>query len=474
MPQQSLKEKHQPWPDVYINSKTGKPYTPHNEQEHRFVYSDTPRYMLLKGGEGGGKSVAGIIKTLNRLKRGMNGILVGADFEHFKISVWAEFRLWCPWHRVIESQQFRQQPGWSPFSKFVLVFNNDVGGYSELLCGGAKEQEIGSLEGPNVGFIHADELRRHKTPAALKVFDGRARIAGPASEPPQIYFTTTPRKNWLFEYFAGASGDEESLDLVPKELLEKHTDFRANAFVATVLTQENEDAGNLDKGFTKARAQTLDTAEISELLEAGWQDTSDTEKFVSMAWWDSCQEALPAIRRDEPMVIALDAAEGSANPGYIADCFAMVAVTRHPNRHEDVAIRFQYIWQPTKGQLLDYEPIETELRILCEQYSVVEIAYDPTQLHYLCSQLGKKGIGNFQRFSQAEPRKAADKQLQTLIASRKIAHDGNPLMRQHIDNSYVKKYIDGSVRIVKRTPAMKVDAAVALSMAASRILYYNL
>lgn len=458
------------WPTEYVNSKTGETYKPHNESEHQFVYSDTPRYMLLRGGEGAGKSVAGIIKDLERLRRGMSGIMVSPDLEHFKKSLWPEFKRWIPWPQVIDKQQYRQELGWEPTHSFTLVFKNG----SILICGGAKEDQIGGWEGPNVNFVHCDEIRRHKTAIALKTFDGRIRIPGPLGESPGMWFTTTPRKHWLFEYFAGAKGDEQSLDIVSAKILEQHTDFRANAFVATVLTKENEDAGNLEPGFTKARAQTLDQAEVSELLEAGWEDVSDTEKFVNIIWWDNCHEQLTDDYSREPMVIALDAAEGSENPGYIADCFAMIAVTRHPVRPEDIAIRYQGIWQPAKGQLLDYEPIETELRKLCEQFSVIEIAYDPTQLHYLCSQLAKKGIGNFQRFKQGEPRKVADKGLQTLIASRKIVHDGNPLMRQHIDNSYVKKYIDGSVRIVKRSTSMKIDAAVALSMASNRILYYNL
>ena len=359
------------WPDVYINSKTGKTFKPHNDSVRFFVYNDTPRYVLLKGGEGGGKSVAGIVKVLERLRRGMSGIMVSPDLEHFKKSLWPEFKRWCPWSQVIDSQQYRQQAGWQPGSTFTLVFKNSA----TLMCGGAKEDQIGGWEGPNVSFVHFDEARRHKTSNALKVFDGRIRIVGPDNEPTQMWFTTTPRKHWLFEFFAGARGDEQSLDIVPEKTQLEHKDFRANAFVSTVLTKENEDAGNLEAGFTKARAQSLDSAEISELLEASWEDTSDSEKFVNIIWWDSCKETLSELTRSEPMVIALDAAEGSENPGYIADCFAMIAVTRHPDRRDDVAIRYQGIWQPSKGQLLDYEPIENELRRLCEQYSVIEIVW---------------------------------------------------------------------------------------------------
>jgi hypothetical protein len=70
----------------YVNRETGRPYTPHHEAERLFVYSDTPRRALAKGGEGGGKSVAGVIKDLERLSRGMHGIMGAPDFEHFKRS----------------------------------------------------------------------------------------------------------------------------------------------------------------------------------------------------------------------------------------------------------------------------------------------------------------------------------------------------------------------------------------------------
>ena len=60
------------------------------------------------------------------------------------------------------------------------------------------------------------------------------------------------------------------------------------------------------------------------------------------------------------------------------------------------------------------------------------------------------------------------------IMEQLIAHDGNPLLRQHIDNADIKKYGQDTIRIVKRTSALKVDAAVCVSMGSERISYYNL
>jgi phage terminase large subunit-like protein len=168
-----------------------------------------------------------------------------------------------------------------------------------------------------------------------------------------------------------------------------------------------------------------------------------------------------------PLVIALDAAKGGETN--LPDCFAMVAVSR---QGEIVQVRYCGIWTP--NPVLDFEPIENELVRLCQQFSVIEVAYDPYQLHDMATRLKKRGIANFREFSQGKDRLMADKQLQDLIMSRRIAHDGNPLLRQHIDNANIKKGGPDGVRIVKRSPSLKVDAAVALSMAASRSLYYTI
>lgn len=459
------------WPERYKSNKTNREYIPSNQQVAEFINSNNPRYLLLKGGEGGGKSAAGVIKDLNRLRRGMNGICVSTDLEHFKKSIWPTLKEWIPWHCVIERHRYRQSEGWEPSQAFTLVLSNEVGGYSELICGGAKEDRIGQWTGPNVSFVHFDEAREHKTPEALKTFDGRARILGPNNEPPQLYLTTTPRKHWLFEYFAGATGDENSLSLVPDEIKTRYQDFKQDARVFTVLTSENP---VIDQNFVRQRAQTLSEAESRVLLKALWEDESDVEKFVQIIWWDNCRESTQPIRRDEPAIIALDAATGSENPGYTADCFAMIMVTRHPNRPSDIMVRYCGIWETGTGSLLDFAPIEDELKKLCRDFSVIEVAYDPYQLHDMAMRLKTTQIANFKSFNQQSTRLQADKQLQDIIMSRRIVHDGNPLLRQHVDNANIKKYGNDGIRLVKRSTSQKIDAAVALSMAASRCLYYNL
>ncbi len=203
---------------------------------------------------------------------------------------------------------------------------------------------------------------------------------------------------------------------------------------------------------------------------------SAIEKFVNIIWWDACKEDLPPLTSGEQLVLGVDAAIGSSSMSYMADCFAVVGVTRHPHRKQDVAIRYAGIWQAEKGKLLDFEPIEDEIRRLCSEFSVFEVAYDNYQLHDMMIRMGKLLIANFRSFGQSNDRLIADKQLQAKITSKSLSHDGNPLLRQHIDNANAKTQAgdkDG-IRMVKRNDAKKIDAAVALSMAVSRCLYYNL
>jgi hypothetical protein len=420
------------------------------EEERQFVYSDSPRYALLKGGEGAGKSVAGIIKDLERLRRGMSGILVSPDLPHFKKSLWPEFQRWCLPDLVIPTQRYMLSLTWSPQSSFILNFITGA----KLICGGIEKP--GSWEGPNVNFWHMDE-GRHADAEALKVLDGRCRIPGQAA--PQGWITTTPKKNWLWEYFG------------PIQSGDKYLNFKQNSLVVTLPLELNRE--NLAEGYIENRRNSLTESEARVRVDAEWEDESDTEKFINIFWWDACREELPPLTRSEPAILSLDAATGSETTSNLADCFAAVIVTRHPHRKQDLAVRYCGIWQAEPGKYLDFDPIWNEILKLKDNYSLVEVPYDITQLHWMGEKLRKLGV-NAKAFDQGKARLIADKDLQQIIMSKRIAHDGNPLLRQHMDNADIKKSGEDGIRIVKRATSLKVDAAVAISQGAQRALYYNL
>jgi hypothetical protein len=465
---QEAKQKHQSgaagtkakWPAEFRNRETGKVYTPHSEAERNFVYSDLPRNGLAKGGEGAGKSVSGIIKNLNRLRRGCNGIMVSPDFEHFKKSLWPEFRRWCPVDVLVEKDRYRLGLDWEARQPFELHFHSEPGNIATLYCGGIEDPA--SWEGPNVGFAHLDEARRKKNADALKVLSGRVRIPGPNGEPPQLYFTTTPRKNWLFDYFG------------PVKENDTRKEFKENSLVVTLFTEDNERAGNLEQGYTAMRGQSLTESEKRVLLYAEWEDIDDVERFLpNIILWDSCKEVLPPLTVHEPMVIAIDAATGRV--GAVSDCFGLLGLTRHPNRPDDVAVRVIAKWQAKAGQQIDFDgtpdnpgPL-TMITKLCADWNVVQVCYDPTELRYAATKL--KDIVWTKEFSQSNLRAESDKQLLDLIIQRRIAHDGNEDLHEHIDNCDRRADPqDRKMRIVKREDGLKIDLAICLSMGSYEVL----
>lgn len=459
---------------IYVNRETGHRYQPHNADEALFISNDFPRRYLLKGGEGSGKSVAGVIKDLERLRRGMSGIMGSPDFIHFRKSLWAEFCRWCPVNAVIPKHRYRLAPDWEPTQPFKLVFTNGAW----LLCGGFDRP--GSWEGPNVNFCHFDEARHHPTAAMIKVIDGRCRIPGPRGELPQWWLTTTPRKSlmsgspegdqyhWLYVMF-GPWHDKSKPD--------PYADFKASSKVITLRLDEN--ASNLAEGYVDNRKQSLTDNESSILVDAEWTEEETNQKFLPFInLWDRCREDIPPLGNREPMVIALDAATGRASSA--SDCFGILGVTRHPKDRNRVAVRFAEEWHASSGHQIDFigtkeDPgPETFLRDALKQYNVYCVVFDPHQLISLAQRLEVEEGVWFDQFGQVEKRLKADKSLLDKIIDKTVAHDGNTKLRNHIDNADRKVDEVGSrFRIVKggRGP---VDLAVCLSMSTWQCLDLNL
>ena len=215
------------------------------------------------------------------------------------------------------------------------------------------------------------------------------------------------------------------------------------------------------------KLQSLTGPRYARLYLGDWVRDDGPESFLpAMALWDQCTTDVAQLDQHQPVVIALDAAISG-------DTFALVAVSRDVTNPERVVVRDCRIWVPG-GTALDYTQIETEIRDMIERYNVVQIAYDPYQLHYFAQRLAD--VVWTEPFNQNADRLESDVTLRTMIVQRKIMHDGSHTqLREHLANADAK--IDESghkLRIVKRASHLKIDAAVALSMATYRAVELNL
>lgn len=432
---------------LYVSKRSGKVWSARNEEERRAVLEDRPRFVLLRGGEGSGKSAGAVIKTLERLRRGMEWIFASPDFEHFKTSAWPLLREWCPDEVVDRSDRHMMSESWEATRKFELHVVSESGKTVGLKCMGIDDPH--SVRGGNVTGATFDEASRHQTAAAFKFLAGRVRIQGPKGEPPQMILSTTPEMNWLYEYFGPVKEDEA----------DPYERFKRSCLNVVLKTEEN--ITNLDPDYVEERSSVLTEAEKRVYMGGEWEDLSAGSPFLeTMQWWDECREMMPEYSKDDPLILAADGAVSN-------DTFGLIGVGKHPSRDRCLAVQLVQAWVPEKGRRkLDFDEIEEEIaEKFCKQYNVLKIVYDPKDLHQMMTGLRKRRVVHTEEFSQGTMREIADKGLLDLIQQRRIAHDGDVRLRSHVSNADRKLTPTGGLRIVKRTDPKKIDLCVALSMA---------
>lgn len=212
--------------------------------------------------------------------------------------------------------------------------------------------------------------------------------------------------------------------------------------------------------------------EFARIHENKWVSSEDI--FVPLEWWDACKGDKPDEHRNEGWVIALDA-------GVSNDTFAVVGMTRHPDDTDRSIVRYSRRWKPPKNGKIelmgteDNPGPEMELERLFKSHNIIQVAYDPFQLEFFASRMSSKHSVWFRAFSQAKERLVADNTLRKMIQEKRIVHGGEPDLREHIGNANAE--IDPEerkIRIVKRSELLKIDLAVALSMANCEIMRLNL
>ena len=268
--------------------------------------------------------------------------------------------------------------------------------------------------------------------------------------------------------------------------------------------------GVLGEQYYTEQEQTLPAPQFARLHLNEWVGSEG--EFLPIGAWDRCHDPdMPELQPGDntPAVLGVDAATTK-------DWFGSVLVTRHPDRHDDPAIRQCKKWDPEeRGGRIDYDEPEAFIRTLlhggcvrghpqyppflkdtkdcdhsvnayactscCEScrdgnlvepYNIIEIAYDAYQLESIMGRLYKEGV-NAQPFSQQQERMIADSQFYDMIIQKRLGHQGSEVMREHIANSaaHQSKDEDTKLRIIKKAPDRKIDLAVAASMAVRRSLY---
>ena len=192
---------------------------------------------------------------------------------------------------------------------------------------------------------------------------------------------------------------------------------------------------------------------------------SSEGEFISADAWEACYS--PDVRPIQPgekvkLVLGADAST-------TRDLTALVGCAY--NRETKLTeVRYVRVWKPQRGILRMGKPtvdlsetVGREILKLKEADQLDAVFYDPFQLHSIAVDLEKSGV-RMKELPQTTGRIEADQSLYDAIIGHSIRHYNDPQLNDAIKNCIAIETPRG-FRIAKEKTSLKIDAAVALSMA---------
>jgi phage terminase large subunit-like protein len=403
---------------------------------------------------------------------------------------------------------FRARFGVAPFTH-SLVVKDSSSKFVPLSAEGT------TLDGKNMSCGLIDELHAHKTRAVHDVLDS----ALGARAQPLLWKITTAGSNR-----SGVCYDQRSyLIKILNATLKRHGGMgypvKGNAvedesFWGVIYTIDDGDdefseltwrkanpnygisVNPLDlermAGVAKSQAAALNEFRTKRLDVWVNADTA----WMNMIQWDACADY--SLREEsfhgKPCVIALDAA-------FKKDLFAKIKVFRRDGKHyvfgryympstlperlgnEQLAAWATEGWiRTTQGEVLDIVAVRDELigakdetgavvaKGDLQNVEITECAYDPAQLTQFSTEMLAEGLPMVEIRPLVLNFSPAMKELEELVAGKKLVHNGDPVLGWMIANVVCHRDAKDNIYPRKEKPENKIDGAVALIMALARSL----
>jgi phage terminase large subunit-like protein len=150
-----------------------------------------------------------------------------------------------------------------------------------------------------------------------------------------------------------------------------------------------------------------------------------------------------------------------------------LAIQESGNAHLSGWARQGYV-QVTDGDLTDFDVVADDLRALCRQFDVQEIAFDPALSMYFAGKLIEEGLPLVEITQRAMFFTPPLIQVENLVLEKKLRHDGNPVMAWMVSNLVVKvSKFNELMSPTKERPENKIDGPIAMLMALGRALAVN-
>jgi phage terminase large subunit-like protein len=369
-----------------------------------------------------------------------------------------------------------------------------------------------SLDGLNVSCALIDELHAHKTRAVYDVLDsGRGSRAQPL-----LWAITTAGSNR-----AGVCYDVRGyLTKILNAVLKRHGGLgydvkgevaEDESFWGIIYTIDDGDDYFAESTWRKANPLygiSVDPEDLRRMATVAQVQAQALNEFLTKrlnvwvnadsAWmnmlqWDACADSSlrEADFAGERCIAALDAA-------FKKDLFAKVKIFRRGehyyafgryymnedvvrtkgNEHLEAWAREGWL-RTTPGNVLDIEAVREELlgakdggepKGDLQRFELGEVPFDPAQLTQFATECIEQGVPMVEIRPTVLNFSAAMKELEALVASKRLHHTGDPVLAWAIANVVCHRDAKDNIYPRKDDPTKKIDPAIALIMALSRWL----
>lgn len=315
--------------------------------------------------------------------------------------------------------------------------------------------------GGNYSAVIFDELHTYTTELHRRIWD---ELVIPPTQPEGV--------RWIASY-AGFIGESELLwdvwqrAIAGTKLAEDPDIWRNDAAGLLAMIDQGERSWRMP-WMTKQYMDKIRGSERTNTFRRLWLNewTSNESEFIPGDAWSQCYD--PELRplssdpQDFRQVVF------GADASTTRDLTALVGVHYNEDAARAEAV-YTHVWKPQVSDLrggkatIDLGGLRDEILRLARAGKVLAVYYDPFQLHSIAVDLQKAGV-NMIELPQTNARTEADQALYDAIIAKSLAHYGDPILTQHINNAVAIETARG-YRLAKERTSRKIDAAVALSMA---------
>lgn len=190
------------------------------------------------------------------------------------------------------------------------------------------------------------------------------------------------------------------------------------------------------------------------------QWTRSASSWLPAGTWAACRSGLD-IEFGAPVFVGVDAA-------LYHDSTAVVVVAPVDERF---VVRSR-IWVPNADNKIDLAEVMQHLRDLAQLYRLQTVAYDPRFFDVPAGMLADEGIPMLEVPQSAERMMPACGEAWELIVSRRVAHDGDPVLEDHVLSAQQRPSERGWT-LSKQRSGRHIDACIAMVMALSEAQHFE-